>query len=97
MAVATKHNEFHDNITRRNIVVHSISVNNSNKKGAAAAIGGELVTNPDGSWHIVLNTKVNGRKTKYLVFAGQIVFRTGTSNRWQVLGKQGFNKRFIVK
>lgn len=99
MAVSTQTIRINDNITKKKTDVHLIRVNNSNKKGAAEAIGGTLVYK-DGegdSWYIELKTTVNGRPRKLLIFAGQVVFRTGNNKRWQVATKSAFAKRFTAK
>lgn len=99
MAVATKTTRFKSN--NKTIDVHHIIVNKGNKKGAAAAIGGTLVqsVNREGevtSWFIDLDTTVNNKPRTVVVLNGDYVFRTGTNNRWQVLSRAMFNKRFSV-
>lgn len=91
---------FKDNKTSRDVWVHYIKVNKANKKGAAAAFGGTLYLHdghPTGDFHIDLVTKVNDKPRTLNVETGDFVFRTGESNRWQVLSTAGFNKRFSVK
>ena len=74
--------------------VHYIKILKGNRKGAAAAIGGALHDHYDNNFHIILCTKVNGKEQTLSLTAGDVVFRTGESNRWQVLTRKGFNKRF---
>lgn len=77
--------------------VHYIKVNKGNRKGTAAAIGGQLIDHLGhrvGDFHIVLTTKVNGKQRDINVSANDVVFRTGTSNRYQVMTVKGFRKRF---
>ena len=74
--------------------VNYIKILKGNRKGAAAACGGQLYDHADGSFHINLVTKVNGKVKTLTVGVGDVVFRTGTSNRWQVITKKGFQKRF---
>jgi hypothetical protein len=78
--------------------IHYIKVGKMNRKGVAAAIGGTLVDHlghkTAGDFHISLVTKVNGKERALNVTADDVVFRTGTSNRWQVITKAGFKKRF---
>lgn len=98
MAVKMKHTTLLD--TRKRMLpvdLTYIRVNKSNKKGAAEAFGGQLYPHEDGSFHIVLITKVNGKPKTIDVQPGDYVFATGTSNRWQVLNLEGFNKRFKIR
>lgn len=98
MAVSLRTAKFTDKIRKKRIDVHYISVNNSNKKGSAEAIGGFLFQGTDvwNPWWIELDTTVNGRKVRKSVVAGDIVFRTGNNKRWQVAKKTEFNKRFAL-
>lgn len=101
MAVSIKTTQFTDNNKKKLTDVHHVSVNNSNKKGAAAAFGGNVILNVDKrgmetGWFIDLETIVNNQRRLVIVQAGDIVFRTNTNNRWQVLSKPSFNKRFSV-
>jgi len=74
--------------------VHYIRVNKGNRKGAAAAFGGQLYDHSDGTFHINLKTKVNDKVKTIVVVSGDFVFCTGTNNRWQVKNLAAFNKRF---
>jgi hypothetical protein len=77
--------------------VHYIKLGKHNRKGTAEAIGGMLVDHlgaPVGDFHIQLTTKVNRKERTLSLEAGDIVFRTNASKRWQVLTKKGFKKRF---
>lgn len=78
--------------------VHYIKVGKGNRKGTAEAVGGQLydhVGNKSlGDFHINLVTTVN-KKTKTIILqAGDVVFKTGTSDRWQAISLKGFRKRF---
>jgi len=78
--------------------VHYIKVGKGNRKGVAQLIGGALVDHlghrTAGDFHILLVTKVNGKEKSLHVTADDVVFKTGTSDRWQVITKAGFKKRF---
>lgn len=96
MAVKVRTMKLKDRLTGRVIDVHYIPVNNSNKKGAAEAIGGFLFQ-PEESfkpWWIELDTTVNGRKVRKSVHAGDYAFRTGKNARWQIASAKRFNDRF---
>ncbi len=101
MAVSTKTIETKDIRSGRSGLptreVHYIKIGKGNRKGAAAAIGGELFDHlgaREGDFHIVLVTKVNGRVRTLRVKEGDVVFRTDFHKRWQVITKAGFKKRF---
>lgn len=83
---------------RSGIPVHYVKVGKGNRKGTAALIGGRLVDHLGhktlGDFHIFLKTKVNKKDRELNVQATNVVFRTGKSERWQVLTLQGFRKRF---
>ena len=77
--------------------VHYIKVGKGNRKGTAETIGGQLydhLGHKTGDFHIVLKTRVNGKDKTINVTADDVVFRTETSKRWQVITKAGFKKRF---
>ena len=77
--------------------VHYKKVLKSNRKGVAALIGGELydhLGHDTGDFHIILTTKVNGKVKDLSVETGDVVFQTGTSNRWQAMSLRSFKKRF---
>jgi hypothetical protein len=71
--------------------VHFIKVTKVNRKGAAAATGGSY---SPGDEQLALPTTVNGHKKTLLVGPGDVIFRTESNKRWQVIGKRGFNRRF---
>jgi len=78
--------------------VHFTKVGKGNRKGVAQLIGGTLVDHyghrSGSDFHINLVTKVNGKEKCINVTSDDVVFKTGTSDRWQVITKAGFNKRF---
>lgn len=77
--------------------VHYIKVFKNNRKGTAAAVGGELHDHlgaKNGDFHISLVTKVNGKFKTVQLNKGDVVFQTEDSNRWQVMTLKGFQKRF---
>lgn len=77
--------------------VHYIKIGKGNRKGAAILIDGKLYDHlgkRDGDFHIVLVTKVNGKVKTLNIKADDFVFRTNDSERWQVITKAGFKKRF---
>ena len=77
--------------------VHYIKVGKGNRKGTAETIGGELfdhLGHKAGDFHIVLKTRINGKEQSVKITAGDVVFRTGTSKRWQVITLKGFKRRF---
>lgn len=77
--------------------VHYVKVGKGNRKGTATLIGGVLkehLGKKEGDFHIVLDTKVNGKEKTLKLHAGDVVFKTDSSNRWQVLTLKGFRKRF---
>lgn len=98
MAVQIKSLETKDKFSSaKKSTVHYVKITKSNKKGAAAAIGGTLhehAGHKAGDFHIELKTVRNDRPAVFHVEAGQIVFRTGTSKRWQVGDAQTLAKRF---
>lgn len=78
--------------------VHYIKVRQNNRKGSAACIGGTLVDHLNHrsglDFHINLVTRVNSEYRMLKIWPGDVVFRTGDSNRWQVMSLRGFRKRF---
>lgn len=77
--------------------VHYAKVGKTNRVKIAKEIGGTLVDHlghPTGDFHIELQTKVNGKVKDLSLEKNDVVFRTGTSNRWQVITLKGFNRRF---
>lgn len=77
--------------------VHFIRVGKTNRKAVAQTIAGELYDHEGhttGDFHIVLVTKVNGKEKTLNLEKDDIVFQTGTSNRWQAMSKRAFKKRF---
>lgn len=80
-------------------MIHYIKVNKGNKKGAAEAIGGQLINHPGhktGDFHIVLVTVVNGKEKLLEIETGDIVFRTNANKRWQVGTVESLKKRFTI-
>jgi len=100
MAVALKTAELVDR-TGKKVDVHFYHLTKSNRKGVGEAIGADLVIDiarggaEKGFW-LILETKVNGKVVKKVIFKNQFVFRTNDNKRWQVLDRAGFNKRFSV-
>jgi hypothetical protein len=77
--------------------VHFAKVGKMNRTKVAQEIGGTLVDHlghPTGDFHINLTTRVNGKERTLSLEKDHVVFRTGTSKRWQVITKTGFNRRF---
>ena len=78
--------------------VHYIKLGKGNRKGTAQTIGGTLYDHlgnkTAGDFHIVLVTKINNVVKTVNLEAGDVVFRTGTSKRWQVITLKGFKRRF---
>lgn len=77
--------------------VHFAKIGKVNRKKIAQEIGGVLVDHlghPVGDFHIQLETKVNGKVKDLSLEKNDVVFRTGTSKRWQVITLKGFNRRF---
>lgn len=100
MAVSTKTTRFRDR-SGREIDVHHISLTKSNRKGTSEAVGGTLVLNiarggEEVSWRVEVPTKVNGKDVLGMAYSGDIIFRTGQSQRWQIASKKEFSKRFSV-
>ena len=77
--------------------VHYLRVGKLNRKKIASIIGGELydhLGHTTGDFHIVLVTKVNGKVKTINLEKNDVVFQTGTSNRWQAMSSRAFKKRF---
>lgn len=79
-------------------VVNYIKLGKGNRKGTAAAVDGVLydhVGNKNlGDFHINMVTVVNKKDKTLVLQAGDVVFKTGTSDRWQAMTLAGFRKRF---